>query len=334
MIQLPPQPERDWIGSMEQLAGARLVTLAEGSGRGDRMVLVNNGSGLNFTIAPDRGMDLVECAFMSVPLAFRTPVGYSSGTRFEPAGYGWLRNWQGGLLTTAGLRNAGNPNGEFGLHGRISNSPAELFGIEEGLDDMGCYRIIITGTLREVAMFGENLRMRRTISTGYQDNSIHLVDEITNCNPHEEALQILYHCNFGYPFATPELRFSMNGGSITARTPKAEQNINVWNRLETPTPDYEEECFSHDLPVDDAGRRHFSVFNPACGVGVELDFRADELPNFVQWKNCQTGNYALGLEPCNVSLAGRAADMASGKARILKPYETMNTDLILHFHQH
>ena len=93
---------RRYAGSMEQLADARLVELAEGPGRGSRLIEFRNGSGLAFTVAPDRGMDLVDCSFRGIPLVFRAPAGYVSGERYEPQGTGWLRSWQGGLMTTSG----------------------------------------------------------------------------------------------------------------------------------------------------------------------------------------------------------------------------------------
>ena len=108
-----------YAGSMAQLADARLMALEEGNGRGDRVIAFRNGSGLAFTVSPDRGMDLVDCSFGGIPLVFRSQTGYSAGARHEASGKGWLRNWQGGLMTTAGLRNVGAANGEFGLHGRI-----------------------------------------------------------------------------------------------------------------------------------------------------------------------------------------------------------------------
>ena len=66
-----------YAGSMAQLADARLMALAEGNGRGDRVIAFRNGSGLAFTVSPDRGMDLVDCSFGGIPLVFRSQTGYS-----------------------------------------------------------------------------------------------------------------------------------------------------------------------------------------------------------------------------------------------------------------
>ena len=209
-----------YAGSMAQLADARLMALEEGNGRGDRVIAFRNGSGLAFTVSPDRGMDLVDCSFGGIPLVFRSQTGYSAGARHEASGKGWLRNWQGGLMTTAGLRNVGAANGEFGLHGRISNLAAEDVGIRRGWEG-GRYRLEASGTLRECAMFGEHLELCRTISTGLGENVIRLHDRVTNRSCREDYLQILYHCNLGYPFASPELVFDVEAHEVIPRDAEA-----------------------------------------------------------------------------------------------------------------
>ena len=67
-----------YAGSMAQLADARLMALEEGNGRGDRVIAFRNGSGLAFTVSPDRGMDLVDCSFGGIPLVFRSQTGCSA----------------------------------------------------------------------------------------------------------------------------------------------------------------------------------------------------------------------------------------------------------------
>ncbi len=328
---LPPVPERGFVASMEQLAQLQLVSLEEGTGRGMRLVLVDNGSGLSFTVAPDRGMDLVECRYRGIPVAFRTPSGYVSPSYYDPRGLGWLRSWQGGLLTTSGLRNSGVPSGQCGLHGRASASPAEELSLSRGLDECGVYRMEVGAVMREAVMFGENLRWRRRIETAYGDNAITVSDCFTNLSPRDEFLQLLYHCNFGWPFASPALEFAMAPHEVRPRTEKARRNLARWNCLEPPVADYEEECFFHDLPADPDGLRRFGLRNRELGIGVDFEYDPAELPELIEWKNCLSGSYALGIEPSNASLEGRDADVASGKARRVAPYESVETRLRIRF---
>ncbi|MHC2995629.1 MAG: DUF4432 family protein [Candidatus Atribacteria bacterium] len=66
-------------------------------------------------------------------MAFRSVVGESLPSFFEARGTGWLRNFGGGLLVTCGLTYLGSPGNDkgegLGLHGRISNLPAEEIGL-------------------------------------------------------------------------------------------------------------------------------------------------------------------------------------------------------------
>jgi len=54
---------RKYSANSAQLANCRLSSLEDGNGRGMRIIDVNNGSGLSFTVVPDRGMDIVETSF-------------------------------------------------------------------------------------------------------------------------------------------------------------------------------------------------------------------------------------------------------------------------------
>lgn len=60
---------------------------------------------------------------MSVSWISKT--GVVSPAYYEKDGKNFLRGFFGGLVTTCGLKNIGRAYGEMGLHGRISNTPAE-----------------------------------------------------------------------------------------------------------------------------------------------------------------------------------------------------------------
>jgi hypothetical protein len=88
-----------------------------------------NGSGLNITVLPGRGMDIANASYKGIPLVWISKCGLNSRTYYEQSGLGWFRNFNDGLPTTCGLTYAGAPctdNGEnLGLHGRISNIEAD-----------------------------------------------------------------------------------------------------------------------------------------------------------------------------------------------------------------
>ena len=136
---------RERIGSMRQVAGIRRAELEDGKGRGMRILDVNNGSGLNFTVYPDRGMDIGEASFKGIPVAWITPNGPVAPQFYDAKGLNWLRSWGGGLLTGCGLMNVGGPNAsggeEHGLHGRLSHTPAGQVNAKAAWDEDGVYRI-------------------------------------------------------------------------------------------------------------------------------------------------------------------------------------------------
>ena len=124
------------VGRMEQLASIRRLVADDGQGRGMRVIEVNNGSGLAFTLYPDRGMDLGQAFFKGTPLAWVTGNLEVAPAFYNGAGNEWLRTWGGGLLTGCGLANVGGPcapGGEpHGLHGRLSHQPAEEVNTSSG----------------------------------------------------------------------------------------------------------------------------------------------------------------------------------------------------------
>src|SRR5258705_13654089 len=77
-----------------------------------------------------------------------------------------LRSFFGGLLTTCGLTQVGQPcvdgDEQLGLHGRIGNTPAEDVWAHaewQGED----YGLSAGGTMRETRVYGEDLPLSRRI---------------------------------------------------------------------------------------------------------------------------------------------------------------------------
>jgi len=323
------------IGSIEQLAYARASELTDGAGRGNRIIDVCNGSGLQFTVCPDRGMDIVEASFNGIPVAYRTCAGHHSRLAYEPGGINWLRTWPGGLLTTCGLRSAGNPNGEFGLHGRVSNSAAEDVGVSREWNEKNQYQLAITGTLREARIFGENIRMERSIFTEYGENSIFIMDKVTNLASTPDYIQLVYHCNFGYPLVSPDIRLETAKHPVTPRTPEAEKGLAAWATMPPPKKGMPEQCFFHQIPPSKSGGEHsiafMSMVNEKLNMKATVMYDTRTLPRLAQWKCWDTGAYVIGLEPTNTWLKGRAEEIADGTAQKIKPGETLFFFVGLHF---
>ena len=94
------------VGRLDQAAGVRLVTLGDGPERGVRLLEFRTGTGFLFDVVVDRAFDIGRCEIGGRPLGWLSPVGFAGPWFDEPEDLGFLRNWGGGLLTTAGLDHA------------------------------------------------------------------------------------------------------------------------------------------------------------------------------------------------------------------------------------
>ena len=210
---------RDWskaellrrVGHMDQLAGIRLLEVGDGKARGCRMLDVWTGTGLRFQVNADRALDISSCDFKGIPISWRSPTGDVHPAYYEPQGVGWLRSFPGGLLTTCGLDQFGLPSQdggvEFGLHGRISNTPSVQVNYRTYWDGDD-YKLEINAETRQASLFGENLVLRRRISTTLGSNCIRIEDIITNEGFDPAPHMLLYHFNLGFPLVSENTRLA------------------------------------------------------------------------------------------------------------------------------
>ena len=164
---------RDWtraeleerVGDMRQVGGVRLLQLDDGNERGARAAEFRTGTGFNFLVLIDRGLDISRAEYCGRALGWQSMTGDAHPAFFEPEGLGWLRTFYGGLLATCGLNWMGAPchdeeagpkrlgPRDLGLHGRISHIPAANVQADaawEGND----YRLWVRGKMRESLVFG------------------------------------------------------------------------------------------------------------------------------------------------------------------------------------
>jgi hypothetical protein len=327
---------KPYIGSMDQLARIRTSVLDDGRGRGIRMADIDNGSGLRFSVLIDRGMDIGDASFDGVPFAYMTPVGLVNPAHFESDGFRWLRSFGGGLLAGCGLRHAGSPeaedgmraDGPLGLHGRLSNTPAETVSVTQGWVD-GSYRLSISGVVREVSFYGENLELVRTISTALGDNSITVTDVVSNRGVRPSPLMVLYHINVGFPLLGDSAVLDARVERTTPRNADAAKGIGDWARCQSPTSGYAEQCFYHDIAAGADGMARMTLRNPEAAMAIEIAYRKAELPFFTQWKMMGEQEYVMGLEPGNCHPEGQAAEKAMGTLKTIAPDETVTFKTVI-----
>ena len=299
----------DYLAASEQISYARSSVLADSDGNGQRIIDVFNGAGLACTVTPDRALNIVECSYRGIPLVYRTPGGHR-----RPRGV-FQQDWSAGLLTTCGLRNVGVASGDEPQHGRISQLGADNVAVSR--DSSG--DIVIRGSVTEGWLFGPNLVLEREIAVSCAECRIAIRDRVVNRGAKPDAVAILYHCNFGYPFASPELELEADEHRVEPRDEVAARGLAEWRRMDAPAADYREQCFRHFLTADSSGMAAIRAVNRKLGVAVRVAYDPRNLPWLVQWKNCLKNGYVLGLEPGNGSLLGREYDLEHGMLTRLEP---------------
>jgi hypothetical protein len=311
-----------YAGSLEQLCGIRSAVLTEAKARNVRVLDVRSGSGLSYSVLPDRAFDIAGLGFRGTNLSYFSSTGIVGPAFYEAQGANWLRSFQAGFLTTCGLRNVGSPNTEsgeeLGLHGRIANIPAELHQAStDWVDDHPV--MTIRGQVRESSFFGENLVLRRTITTKAGENRLIIEDGIENEGFRVEPLTLLYHFNLGYPLLDAGTRLFMPAAGTAPRDEQARLGLDSWHRMQAPTPGFQEQVYYHDLRADAAGRTWCLVENPRLELAVLFRWNLDALPRVSEWKQMGEGAYVLGIEPGNCRPEGRSREKALGSLEYLQP---------------
>lgn len=314
-----------YIGNLSQIGGCRHYTLSEGWGRGMRATDINTGSGLQFTVLPDRGMDISLASFKGINLVYLTCNGETHPSYYEPEGIGWLRTFAGGLLTTCGLTHLGPPcidDGEqLGLHGRYSTIPVKQFSDLSGWVGNE-YHCKLRGIVEEGFLFGKKLRMEREISSVCGQNVIRITDQITNFGSTVSPYTILYHMNFGYPLLSEDAELVIDPLETNPRDGNAVPGIEEFRKFIRPQPAYDEQVFFHTMKGDQDGETTVTLKNRKMGTSVCIKFNINQLPYITQWKMMGNGEYVLGIEPCNTLCKSRKTLREEGTLPMLQPGES------------
>lgn len=317
-------------GSVQQLAFVRSVTYAEGAAEGLRAYDVKNGP-LRFTVLAGKCLDIADASFNGVNLSFLARQGLAGRGPYDVDTKRAGRSIMGGLLFTAGLENICAPGQVGGVdyvtHGSMRSIPAAHTGCDAAWKD-GNYEITVHGEMRQAALFGENMVLRRTIRTVFGQNRIYLSDEVQNQGHEPQPLSILYHCNVGYPLLDEGARLIMPTTKIAPRDAAAKQGQQSWHTFGAPTPQKQEQVFIHSLAANAQHKTFAAVVNDKLGLGLCLRFVQVTLPRFFEWKSEAAGDYACGLEPANASVLGRQAQLEQeGSLHMLEPMQTRRFEL-------
>lgn len=323
------------IGDISQIAGARPYTLESGKAGGIHAIDIKTGGGLNYTILPDRGMDLAWADYNGMAISFISKTGVVSPTFFEPVGIGFLRSFYAGLLTTCGLTYMGavcEDEGKLlGLHGRASNTPAEDVCISnEWIGDD--FIMKARGRIRESTVFGENITLTREIKSKLGENKLSITDIVENCGFERQPLMLLYHFNFGFPLLDSCTKLVLPAGTVKARDKEAEKGIGNYAEFSEPVHGYKEQVFYHDFHSKENNEITALLVNKNLGLGFYIKYNKHQLPYFIEWKQTGESDYTVGLEPAMWYPEGRSEARKRGELTYIEPGEEKRFEFELGIH--
>lgn len=312
------------IGNLSQIGGTRHYQLNEGRSKGVSAIDVNTGCGFRFTILPDRGLDISSAIYKGMNLVYLTPNGEVNPAFYEPRGLGWLRTFFGGLLTTCGLTYLGQPckdgDEELGLHGRYSTTPARQVSDRSTWkgDD---YYLEVSGIVEECSLFGDKIRLTRTISTRIGAKSLNINDIVENFGYKEAPFTILYHINAGFPLLDKSSELILSAIKTEPYDDISRAGIEKMTKFSAPVSGFKEQNYLHKMAGDRDGYGYAGMINKNLGNGLGLYIRFDtqNLPYLSEWKMMGEGDYVAGIEPCNVKCESRSVLRKNRLLPFLKP---------------
>lgn len=327
------------IGRLQQVAGVRLVTLDDGVERGVRVLEFRTGSGLSFDVLVDRAFDIGRCDYNGYAVGWQSPVGFAGPWYAEPEGFGFLRTFGGGLLTTCGLDHTlfqtedtaeqyfypPKKTESYGLHGRISNRPARLTGYGERWDGDECI-LWAEGEVLQASALGETLLLRRRIESRLGAVALHIHDTITNVGPYRTPHMYLYHVNFGFPVVDAGAEILVPAAQFS---PCGDYPVEGFTRLDEPQATYTERVYEYEPVADAANQVPVAIVNRALNFGAYQIYDQRQLPHPFIWRMLGEQNYVVALEPSTNRVAGRLDARERGELIMLDADESRDYTLEL-----
>jgi len=318
---------RQRVGDVAAVGGLREFVLDNGTERGVRAIELRSVAGLEVDVLVDRALDLGNARFKGVPFSWRSGNGFRNPGLHEhndEQGLSWLRAIDG-LLVSGGLdhtlsgaevdaKNYVYPPKQtvtHSLHGRLTAIPGRLLEAREiWQDDSAILRV--RGEVIQSAVFGEHLRLTRTVEIDLDGTEIRLHDVVDNLGFERTPHMFLYHFNFGWPLVDEGTEFvAPISRQLWASDSVREQQIS-YRLTPEPQPGAVEQVIEHELVSGADGMHRVALITADGTRGVELSWDSSTLPNFVEWQNLREGQYAIGLEPSTHHVTGENQARADG----------------------
>ena len=321
-----------------QLGGIETAVLDNGPGRGTRIAWINTGAGLRYKVVIDRAMDIADAFYNQHSLAWLSRGGVIAPMRSADKGLDWLQTFGGGLMTTCGLAHVGGPEtdeyGERGLHGPISNTPAEIISIIQPDPAAGKMEMSITGIMQQVQALGTQLVLKRTISGALGEAGIRVHDEVINKGNTVAPHMLLYHFNFGWPLVDEgaDICWKGNWKSRDGNPDIIFNENHPYKKCMAPLDSHAgggEEAAIIDVAADANGWCTCGVHNGALQLAASLRFKKQQMPVLTNWQHWGKGEYVMGLEPGTHPPTGQAKARREGTLILLEPGESRTYELQL-----
>lgn len=313
-------------GDLSQFAGVRLMTLGDGVERGIRVLEFRSGTGLRFSVLVDRALDIADCEMNGMAVSWHSPTGFRHPGLHEyegEGGLGFLRSFSG-LMVTCGLDHilfmyeadtrdyhyAPRASARHSIHGRVGTIPARLTGYGERWEGDRCF-LWCEGTVRQAAVFAEDLELVRRIEIEVGTNEIRLHDEVRNRGFYRTPHMYCYHINVGHPVLAAGSRYLAPIEDVVwaAHADDYRAQGVGYRTLPGPQSPFHEQVWEHEMAADADGRVAVALVNDRLGLGLEVVTRKEQFPCMYEWQNLQAGQYAFGIEPSTHHVLG------NGKAR-------------------
>jgi hypothetical protein len=319
------------------VGGIETSVIDNGAGRGTRIGWINTGTGLRYKVVLDRAMDIADAFYNQHSIAWLSHLGITYPQPFSSHGADWLRTFGGGLLTTCGLNHFGGPEidsyGERGVHGLISNSPAEIESIIQPDPVAGKMNMSITGKIKQTQIFGPSFELKRTLSGTIGKSSITIHDEISNRGNTPTPHMILYHFNFGWPLVDEGTEIIWEGKWQASKDDcKIFREGENFHTCRAPMNEHSgggEEVAFIDIDKDKKGKCMAGLYNSKLELGVAIRFYKKQLPWLNNWQHWGKGEYVTGLEPATNPVIGQAKAREQNQLIMIAPGETLNYDIEL-----
>lgn len=325
------EDQRRYFGDPTAVAGTRRIELRDGKPEGVRLTQVATSTGLVYEVNESRGLDLGRCYYKGMPVSY---MGYNHEVApeyFTAQGDSWLWQYGGGMMVGCGLTQIGGPCTDGGealpQHGWLSNEPAEWVNVARESDDSG-ELLVVCGKVRESKALSRNVSLTRKVSSRVGSNEIVIEDAIENEGFERQPLMLLYHFNVGHPILDAGARFLSKTVSVQPGNDVAAARTEPINEYLGPTPGYGDAVYFRKLQNED-GNSLVGIVNEEIGLGLSLEFGADVLDCFTQWKFTSEGNYVAGLEPATAFVGGRNAERDRGTLKYIEPQQVVRTRVAL-----